>query len=159
VEYQRKIDATERQRKEAGKAALRFKYVIPPVQFERVIYHELTHVFQRGSIAPSWFNEGMAQLIGDDPNSLHAFLHHERKLQAIDVPLQDRNDIYARGHLFWLWLQSRDAVRRTVEASVTENRAWRESVEQGTGLSWSNIVAMESEWSAKELEKLKTENR
>lgn len=154
--YQRKIDDAERRRKESVKENKVFMYRVPPVKFERIIYHELTHIFQHGGDdAPKWFNEGMAQLIGDDPNAMYGFLYAERRCQAVDIPLLERNDIYARGHLFWLWLQSRGAVKKTVELAVLERRPWKEALETATGMGWPAILALEREWSAKELEKIK----
>ena len=38
----------------------RFIITVPPIRFERIIYHELTHVLQQSYDAPLWFLEASA---------------------------------------------------------------------------------------------------
>lgn len=126
---------------------------IPAVKVERVIYHELTHVLQQGLQAPLWFIEGMAQLAGDDPNSICGFVYEKKVLKDIDGALAGPREVYARGHLFWKWLESRGAAQRVVDLTVFRRRPWKESLIEATQLSWETILVSEKEWSEKELEK------
>jgi hypothetical protein len=130
-------------------------FKVPPVRFDRVIYHELTHVLQQGYDGPLWFLEGMAQLAGDDMNAICGFAVAKKPLKNIDAPLAEKGDNYARGHLFWKWLESRYAVQKTVQHTIFERRPWKESLEDATQQSWASIVATEREWSERELEKLR----
>lgn len=154
TETQKKIDEIEEKRKEAQSRGQRMVFRVPPLRMERLIYHELTHIFQRGCQAPGWFNEGMAQLISDDPNNLAAFSNANKKVLGIDEESLDRNDTYARGHLFWKWLDSKRAVKKTADLVVLQQRPWKEALEEATGLPWAILILSEREWSAKELDRL-----
>jgi hypothetical protein len=155
ADAQKKIDQFEVKRKEAESAGRQMVFKVPPVKFDRVIYHELTHVLQQGYDAPLWFLEGMAQLSGDDPNAICGFAVEKKNVRDIDAALTDRNDTYARGHLFWKWLETRDAVQKLVELTIFQRRPWKESIEEATNRSWASVVATEREWSEKEVEKLR----
>lgn len=152
---QRKMDEFETTRKEAEARGQKVVFKVPPVKFDRMIYHELTHVIQAGYDAPLWFLEGMAQLAGDDLNAICGFAVEKKNVRDIDATLSDRGDIYARGHLFWKWLDTRYAAQKTVQLTVYERRPWKESLEEAVGRSWAAIVATEREWSEKEIEKLR----
>ena len=125
------------------------------MRFERIVYHELTHVFQRGVDAPDWFNEGMAQLVSGDMNALCAFVEQGRVVDSIERGLAETNDIYARGHIFWKWLDSRGAAREVARAAVLDRRPWQEALESALHIPWPMIVRTEREWSEREAEKLK----
>lgn len=155
AERQKQIDETEARRKEAEGQGRPLVYRVPPLRMDRLVYHELTHVFQRGCPAPPWFNEGMAQLISEDPNNLAAFANAARKVEPIDEQVLDRNDTYARGHVFWKWLDARGAAKRTADLVVFQRRPWREALEEATGLPWAIISQAEREWSEKEVDKLR----
>jgi hypothetical protein len=157
-----KLTATRRamddlyEKKRAAEArGQRFVITVPPVRIDRIIYHELTHVLQQNYDAPLWFLEGMAQLAADDPNTMHGFAQARKKLQSIDVTLKDRAEIYARGHFFWKWLDSRYVAQKVFELTVVKRRDWKESLIEATGQSWQTIVDTEKEWSERELEKLR----
>lgn len=152
---QKKIDAYQGKRKAAEARGQRMVFKVPPVKFDRVIYHELTHVLQQGYDAPLWFLEGMAQLAGDDPNSICAFAVEKKIVKDIDASITDRGDVYARGHLFWKWLETRHAVQKVFELCITQRRPWKESLLEATQQSWASLVASEREWSEKEVEKLR----
>ena len=154
AETQKKIDDLEVKRKEAQARGRRMVFRVPPVRMDRLIYHELTHIFQRGCQAPGWFVEGMAQLISDDPNNIAAFGNENKKVLGIDEETLDRNDTYARGHLFWKWLDSKGAVKKTVDLVVFQQRPWKEALEEATGFPWAILTLSEREWSAKELDRL-----
>jgi hypothetical protein len=155
--YRRKLDELEKQRQELAKQGKRMVYRLPPAKIERFIPHELVHVLQkqRGCEAPEWFDEGLAQWLGDDPNVLVGFALSGRKPDGIEAPLADPNDVYARGHLFFKWLDSKGVLRKAVRAAFFEGVAWKRALEDATGLAWEKLVAAEKDWSARELEKLR----
>src|SRR5262245_59538962 len=88
-DYQKKLDEVDRQREEQAKLGRKLLFKVPPARFDRMIYHELTHVLQRSCDAPSWFNEGMAQWLGDDPNCMYAFAQSERRVDHIEATPAD----------------------------------------------------------------------
>jgi hypothetical protein len=154
-DYQKKLDEVDRQREEQAKLGRKLLFKVPPARFDRMIYHELTHVLQRGYEAPAWFNEGMAQWLGEDPNCLYAFAQSEKRVDRIDAAPDDANETYARGHLFWNWLAAHGAARKVARAAVIDRRDWKRALEDSIGLPWENLVAAERVWSAKELEKFR----
>jgi hypothetical protein len=155
TEGQKKRDELEKQRKEAEAQGGRLVFKVPPLKFERIVYHELTHVLQKGYDAPKWFLEGMAQLMGDDMNAICGFAVGGRNVRSLDEPLADRSDLYARGHLFWKWLDSQGAAKGVAELAVLQRRPWKEALEEATRSTWPVMLIEEREWSAKEVEKLK----
>jgi len=155
-DIQRKINEIEVKRKEAQSRGGTLVYKVPPAKIDRVIYHELTHVLQRGCKAPDWFNEGMAQFIADDPNNLYGYAVAGKKVEGIDAGAgNDRNDVYARGHLFWKWLETRFAVKKVVDLTVFRGKDWKAALEEATGFPWTTLVLAEQEWSAAEIQKYK----
>jgi hypothetical protein len=155
AECQKRTDEMEARRKEAEGRGGQMVYRVPPLRMDRLVYHELTHVFQRGCQAPPWFIEGMAQLMSEDINNLAAFANANRKVEAIDEQILDRNDTYARGHSFWKWLDSKGAAKKTAELVVFQQRPWKESLEEATGIPWSVLTLVEREWSEREVDKLR----
>ena len=155
AEYQGKIDALEKQRKDEEKKGRRLVFRVPPARFERMIWHELTHVRQRGLEAPDWFKEGMAVWAADDPNCLAAFAAAGKKAESVEAPLSDRNETYARGHLFWKWLDAKGLVRKVVDPVLSREKGWKAALEEAAGLPWDKLLAAEQDWSAKELERLR----
>lgn len=155
--YQKKLDDLERQRQELARQGKRMVFRLPPAKLERFIAHELTHVLQkqRSAEGPEWFDEGLAQWVGDDPNVLVGFALSGKKVEGIEAPPADPDDVYARGHLFFKWLESRGAIRKAAKAALYEGAGWKKAVEEGTGLAWEKLVATELEWSAREVEKLR----
>ncbi|HLY11596.1 MAG TPA: hypothetical protein VKW04_20005, partial [Planctomycetota bacterium] len=67
-------------------------------------------------------------------------------------------DLYARGHVFWMWLDSKGAVRKTADLVVAQHRPWKEALEESTGFPWPVLALAEREWSAKEVEKLQVKD-
>ncbi len=155
--YQKKLDDLERQKQELAKQGKRMVFRLPPAKLERFIPHELTHALQkqRGCEAPEWFDEGLAQWVGDDPNVLAGFALAGKKAEAIEAASADPDDVYARGHLFFKWLDARGALRKAVRLAFFDGAGWKKALEEATGLAWEKLAAAEQEWSALELEKLR----
>lgn len=153
-DIQRKTDELVLKSKEAQSRGGTLIYKVPPAKIDRVIYHELTHVLQRGFKAPDWFNEGMAQYIANDPNNLYGFAVAGKKVESIDSDV-DRTDVYARGHLFWKWLETKFAVKKVVDLTVFRGRDWKAALEESTGFPWTTLVLAERDWSSTELQKYK----
>jgi hypothetical protein len=95
----------------------------------------------------------MASWIGDDPNYMAAFAEAGKKVEPIDRALADGDDAYARGHVFWKWVEARGAVKAAAQATVLGRGGWRESLEHVLGIPWQEIVAVEHAWSAQEMER------
>ena len=134
---------------------------LPPAKLERFVPHELCHVLQkqRKVEAPEWFEEGLAQWVGEDPNVLTGFAIAGKKVEVIDVATSDPDDVYARGHLFFLWLESRGALKKAVRAAFFESVPWKKALEDATGLTWDKLIAAEREWSAVEAAKLRPKEK
>lgn len=156
TEVQKSTDALYEQIREAEGRGKTVTFKVPPVRIPRLVYHELTHIFQRGNAAPAWFMEGMAQLVSDDPSNIAAFLNEGKKVKSIEEVGADRNDAYARGHLFWKWLDSRGVARKVANISIIQRKSWRDALEEATGSPWAVLVLTEREWSAKEAERLQS---
>lgn len=151
VELQKQLDEFAKMKREGKPVA----FNVPPMKMDRLITHEVTHVFQGPCDAPKWFIEGMAQLVADDLNAVSQFIHDEKKVRGVDVEITDLNEIYSRGHLFWKWLDARGAIPKTIELAFSKRLPWKQALEEATNRSWADIVADEREWSARELRKLK----
>jgi hypothetical protein len=151
VDLQKQHDELARRKRE-GKNA---EFKVPPMKMDRLIVHEMTHVLQGACDAPQWFIEGMAQLAADDLNAIAKFLHDDKKIRPLDAAISDLNEIYARGHLFWKWLDARGAMPKTVELVFGQRVPWKQALEEAAGRSWTNIVADERDWSVRELQRLK----
>jgi hypothetical protein len=160
-EYQKKLDAIERQQQELAKQGKKAVFRLPPAKLERFIPHELCHVLQkqRKVDAPDWFVEGLAQWVADDPNVLIGFALAGRKVEPIESSLPEQNDVYARGHLFFLWLDSKGALRKAARAAFFEGVPWKQALETASGLSWDKLVAAEREWSQREAERLRPKGK
>jgi len=155
--YRKKLDDLDRQRQELAKQGKRMVFRLPPAKIERFIPHELTHVLQKqkGVEAPEWFDEGLAQWVGDDPNVLVGFALAEKRVESIEAPLADANDVYPRGHLFFKWLDQQGALRKACASALFGGVPWKKALEEAAGLPWEKIVSAEKEWSARETEKLR----
>jgi hypothetical protein len=154
-EYLKKLDDLDQQRKDLARQGKRLVYKVPPARFDRIIYHELTHVLQAGYPAPDWFIEGMAVWLADDANTLYGFGVAGKKVESIETPLSEKHDCYARGHLFFKWLSDRGSLRKVARATLFERRTWKRALEDSTDLPWESLVPAELEWSEKEIEKFR----
>ena len=160
-DYRRKLDALERQRQELAKQGKRMVFRLPPAKLERFIPHELCHVLQkqRRVEAPEWFEEGLAQWVGEDLNVLTGFAIAGKKVEAVDTATSDPDDVYARGHLFFLWLDSRGVLKKAARAAFFESVPWKKALEDATGLAWDKLTTAEREWSAAEVVKLRPKEK
>ena len=160
-EYRRKLDALERQRQELTKQGKKMVFRLPPAKLERFVPHELCHVLQkqRKVEAPEWFEEGLAQWVGEDPNVLTGFAIAGKKVDVVDAATSDPDDVYARGHLFFLWLDSRGALKKAVRAAFFESVPWKKALEDATGSTWDKLTAAEREWSVAEAAKLRPKEK
>lgn len=155
AQHLKKADELAAKIKEASTRGQKAIVKVPSMRMDRLIYHELTHVLQRGYDAPAWFNEGMAQLVADDPNSIAAFVHSGKQVQEVDSGGSDRNLVYARGHLFWKWLDSRGQAKKVAELALGDRKPWKDALELATGRSWIGAIDEEKEWARKEVELLR----
>src|SRR4029434_5226589 len=160
-DYRRKLDALERQRQELAKQGKRMVFRLPPAKLERFIPHELCHVLQkqRRVEAPEWFEEGLAQWVGEDLNVLTGFAIAGKKVEAVDTATSDPDDVYARGHLFFLWLDSRGVLKKAARAAFCESGHWKRPLKDAPGLAWDKLTAAEREWSAAEVVKLRPKEK
>lgn len=154
-ELQTRADDLERQKRELAREGKRLRFKVPPARLDRILWHELTHVFHGELEAPDWFTEGLATWLSEDMNNLHAFAAFGPAVEAIDGGSEDKMVIYARGHLFWSWVASRDGLKPVVQAVVVDRGSWKASLEKALGLPWEQIRKAELDWSAKEVAKLR----
>jgi hypothetical protein len=101
----------------------------------------------------------MAVWASEDPNCLAAFAASGKKAAPVETALADKNETYARGHLFWKWLDSKGLAKKVAGATVIRRQGWRSALEEATGIGWEKLVAQEEEWSAAELERLRPKAR
>ncbi len=154
VEYQDTIDRLEKQKRDLAKKGKRLIFKVPPIKFERIIHHEMTHVFQREVNTPDWFHEGLASWIGNDSNYLYAFGVARKKVGDVDGELEEGDDAYPRGMLFFQWLDSRirkKGMRALGKAIYEEGKPWKEALVEAAGKEWPELVAAERKWSAKRI--------
>ena len=151
VELQKRYDQVEQWKRENK----RMVFKVPPLKMDRLIYHEVTHILQGQFDAPRWFVEGMAQMVGDDLNAVCQFVKDNKSIRGLDNEITDRLETYARGHLFWKWLDTRGATLRTYELAFVKRLPWKQALEEATNRSFANIVAEEREWATQEVQKYK----
>lgn len=153
VEYQRKADAARKQLDELARQGKKAVFRVPPLRFDRLIYHELTHVLQGKSEAPDWFSEGMACWVGDDMNYMCGFAYLGKAVGGIHETPHD--EVYARGHAFWKWLATKGATKKVAEAVIYKKADYRKATETATGMAWDRVVAAEKDWSTKQIDALR----
>lgn len=152
--YQKRIEEFETLQKEG-----KLKIYVPPTQIKRTVWHELTHVFQDPLECPDWFREGMACTVEQNPSVLRSFAYNDRKVKSLkEEPPKD--EVYARGWLFWLWLEEAvgaRGVKQIARATCLDGMKWKSAVEATTELRWEKILAQEQKWSAKHIRSLREE--
>ncbi|MBI2930326.1 MAG: hypothetical protein HYY16_01630 [Planctomycetes bacterium] len=152
-EYERKLRDFRKQAEELRKQGKRMTWKVPPIKYERILHHELTHVLQGEYASPGWFHEGLASWMGGDLNYVKAFTVAKKPVQSIEVDLSaDPDDEYGRGMLFFLWLEDRvrvAGIKKLYGATVVEGGDWKQALEEATRLEWAKIVEVERAWSAK----------
>ena len=154
-EMQIKLDELEKMRIELEKQKKKVVYKVQPFRLDRLLHHELTHVWQDGRQAPDWFLEGMAQHVGKDDNLMAIFARSGLDLPAIEGPYREKADVYVRGQLFWAWLDTKGAVKSTARAFAVDGKAWKVAVEESLKLDWSFVVIAENAWSQAEIAKVR----
>jgi hypothetical protein len=154
-EAQTRLNELEALRVEYEKKKLKMVFKVPPARLDRVLWHELTHIWQDGLEAPEWFLEGMAQYVAQDESLVGAFARSGRDLPSLDGPWRDTGDAYVRGQLFWSWLHSRGAVKAVAKAFAKDRKPWKAAVEESLKLSWDLVVVTERAWTAAELERIR----
>ena len=90
---------------------------------------------------------------------LRWFAYKRRKVNSLkQEPPAD--EVYARGWLFWLWLEETvgpRGVKQIARATYIEGKAWREAVEATTELRWEEILKAEQKWSRGHIRKVRKE--
>lgn len=150
--YQHRIDEFEALQKEGP-----LKIYVPPTQIKRTVWHELTHVYQDELESPEWFREGMACLVEQNESVLRWFAYEKREVKPLDEePAKD--EVYARGWLFWLWLEEEagaEGVRQIARATCADGMKWRDAVEATLEMKWNDVIKAEREWSVEHVAKIR----
>lgn len=150
-DYERKMDGFRKQDEELRKKGKRLAWKVPPIRYERILHHELTHILQGETKSPGWFHEGLASWIGNDMSYVIAFGYLKKPVQAVDVDLSaDADDEYGRGMMFFKWLESKNGqagIKKLFRLTVVDGGDWKKALEEVTGLKWAGILEAEREWS------------
>lgn len=143
--YQHRIDEFEALQKQGP-----LKIYVPPTQIKRTVWHELTHVYQDNLESPEWFREGMACLVEGNESVLRWFAYENRAVKALgEEPAKD--EVYARGWLFWLWLEEQAGaagVKQIAKAACGGEMKWSDAVAATLEMKWEAVLEAEREWSA-----------
>lgn len=150
-EMQIKLDEIEKMRVELEKQNKKLVFKVQPFRMERLLHHELTHIWQDGRDAPDWFLEGMAQHVARDENLLGHFARSGLDLPAIEGPYREKTQVYVRGQLFWSWLDTKGAVKSVARSFAVDGKPWKTAVEESLKLDWAFAVIAENAWSQAEL--------
>jgi hypothetical protein len=149
-EYERKLAEWRVQAEELRKQGKRqVGWKVPPIRYERLIWHELTHVFQGEVTTPTWFHEGLASWMGDDPSYVLAHLHNKRPVADLDAKLEEHDDAYGRGQRFFQWLESkagRNGIKAVSKAVYAAKGDWKKALCDAAGLDWEALKKAELEW-------------
>ena len=152
VKYLDEVDTFEKLQA-AGRIG---RVVVPPMDFDGLICHELTHVLC-GVTPDKWLTEGIASYAADDTIHLYSFNHRGSRVESLDLVVPDK-DTYARGMAFFTWLEKKfgsGAVREFTRRVTFDEATPREAVEAVTGLSWRRATLLEKLWSAAYLRKFR----
>jgi hypothetical protein len=153
-DYQVKIDAIEKQRKELAKQGKRVVFHIPPIRFERLIHLELARIRLDGLMLPEWMELGLSAWVADEMNYLAGFAVNGKKVEDVDAGVAEPQDYFGRGHVFWKWMDSKGASGKAVQALLAKVDA-QKAVSDAAGMPWEALKAAEKDWSAKQVEKLR----
>ncbi len=150
-DYERKMEGFRKQDEELRKKGKRLSWKVPPIRYDRIVHHELTHILQGEVKTPGWFHEGLASWVGNDMNYVIAFGYAKKPVQSIEVDLSaDPDDEYGRGMMFYKWLESKNGqagVKKLFKATYADGVDWKKALEEATGLKWAGIIEAEREWS------------
>ena len=155
-EYERKMIDYRKQQEELAKQHKHMVWKVPPIKYERLIWHELTHIFQGEVKTPDWFHEGLASWMGDDICYILDFLVAGKEVMDIDEPLAAGDDAYPRGMMFMKWLEEkagREGMKKIMKAVYTDGADWKKALCDGTKLEWASLKKVELEASKKLAEK------
>ena len=156
--YERKMDGFRRQQEELRKQGKTMVWRVPPLRYERLIWHELAHVVQGEITTPAWFHEGLASWIGDDACYLHDFIDANRQVADVETALPRDEDPYGRGQFFMKWLEAkigRDGMKRLVKAVYLDGADWKKSLVEVTKLEWDDLKKLELDATRAAAEKLR----
>ena len=151
VDLRGKREALEAQEKELRKQRKRMVWKIPPLRFDRLIPHELTHIAQDAYPSPAWLHEGLASWVAADEHYLFAFAQGGKAVAPVDDAPVEADDAYGRGLFFFRWLEQRigaEGIRRFAAETIGGGEDWKSSLESISGISWKEILAEEQAWSA-----------
>ena len=147
-EYERKMIDYRRQQEELKKKGKRIAWKVPPLKYDRLVFHEMVHVVQGTLAAPEWFREGMASWAGADPNYVMAYLYNNEDVKDVEAPLTG-DDLYGRSQLFMMWLEKksgREVFKKVAKATILDGGEPKTSLEKILGTTWDKISAEELAW-------------
>jgi hypothetical protein len=147
---------SEARRLELEKEGKTLYYKVPPVQIDRVLHHELVHVRQQSYAAPLWFIEGMAVIVAGDSNQLYSFLHSGKPVVALEHVAPPGLEVYARGMLFWKWLQHQGWADKVIRRTMIEREEWQKALKEVSGFEWPVLQELERAWSTSEADRLRS---
>jgi hypothetical protein len=145
-EYERKMDEHRRRQEALAKEGKRMVWRVPPIRYERLIWHELAHVFQGEVATPDWFHEGLASWIGDDSCYLYDFAVANKEVADVDARLTRDEDPYGRGQFFMKWLDSkigREGMKKVAKAVYADRTDWKKALTEATSLEWDALKKAE----------------
>lgn len=149
--YEKKMIDYRREEQELKKKGKRFAWKVPPLKYDRLIFHELVHLVQGTYKSPDWFIEGLASWAGADPNYVMAFLYENDEVKGVESPLTEVN-LYGRSQLFMMWLEKksgREIFKKLVKATFIDGGEPKPALEKLLGTTWEKITAEETEWTTK----------
>jgi len=114
-------------------------------EIEGVIVHELTHLLQGTAAVPSWFAEGLASYFEGAADRIAGFLKEAKTIESVDATGVDP---YARGALFFRWLETKVGaakLKELVKAVYADEAGYRKTLEKIAGLKWEKLLAEELE--------------
>jgi hypothetical protein len=152
----RRQKESEARRIELQKEGKTLVYKVPPVQIDRVLHHELVHVRQQTYAGPAWFIEGMAVIVAGDPNQLYSFLHSGKPVVALEHVVPPGLEVYARGMLFWKWLEHQGWAEKVIRRTMVDREDWQKALKEVSGFEWPVLQELERAWSASEGERLRS---
>lgn len=141
--YIKRVDQFEIDRKKENT-----KVVVPPLKYESIFAHELTHCFQKRFL-DSWIQEGAASFATGDDHYFYVIASKK------DLPMTrpDSEKIsgilcYGRGHAFFHYLQKTygvDKVKELMEKIFKKGKQFEDSLKEITGKEPDDVYKEELE--------------
>lgn len=150
--YQSRIEEYEELTKKGA-----VKVYVPPTQIKRTIWHEMTHVLQDKLESPAWFREGMACAVEHNDSVIRWFAYNDHAVDSLQKEPPDE-DVYARGWLFWLWLEQEAGaagLKQVARATCVDGADWKVAVEAAVEKRWPEILEAEQAWSREHVKELR----